>query len=77
MSIKGDMQQAYAYKVLVTGAKGKGGIVYCGKEYKSGETVYVTQFFTVADVVTIDVDGYTAKISLDAKSNTIKLEYKR
>lgn len=77
VSIKGDMQQAYAYKVLVTGAKGEGGIVYCGKEYKSGETVYVTQFFTVADVVTIDVDGYTAKISLDAKSNTIKLEYKR
>ncbi len=73
VSIKGDMQQAYAYTVNVTGADG--GIVFGGKEYKNGETIYVSQFFTVADVVAINVEGYTAKISMDAQSGTIIVEY--
>ena len=75
VSIKGDMQQAYAYTVSVTGADG--GIVYGGKEYKDGETIYVSQFFTVEDVVAISVVGYTAKISLDAQNKTIKVEYSK
>ena len=73
VSIKGDMQQAYAYTVNVTGADG--GIVFGGKEYKNGETIYVSQFFTVADVVAINVEGYTAKISMDAQNGTIIVEY--
>ena len=77
VSIKGDMQQAYPYTVSVTGVDGKGGIVYAGKEYKNGETIYVSQFFTVADVVVINIDDYTAKISLDAQSKTIKVEYNK
>ncbi len=77
VSIKGDMQQAYAYTLSVTGADGEGGVVYAGKEYKSGETIYVSQFFTVEDVVAINVDGYTAQISLDAQSNTINVEYNK
>ena len=75
VSIKGDMQQAYAYTVSVTGADG--GIVYGGKEYKDGETINVSQFFTVEDVVAISVVGYTAKISLDAQNKTIKVEYSK
>ena len=75
VSIKGDMQQAYAYTVNVTGADG--GIVYGGKEYRAGETVYVSQFFTVADVVAINVEGHTAKVSMDAQSKTIYVEYNK
>ena len=75
VSIKGDMQQAYAYTVSVTGDDGKGGVVYAGKEYKNGETIYVSQFFTAEDVVAVNVDGYTVKISLDAQSKVINVEY--
>ena len=75
VSIKGDMQQAYAYTISVTGADG--GIVYGGKEYRAGETVYVSQFFTVVDVVAINVEGHTAKVSMDAQSKTIKVEYNK
>ena len=75
VSIKGDMQQAYAYTVNVTGVDGKGGIVYAGKEYKSGETIYVTQFFTAEDVVVVKVNGYSAKVTLDAQTSTINVEY--
>ena len=77
VSIKGDMQQAYAYTISVTGDDGNGGIVYAGKEYKDGETIYVSQFFTADDVVAVNVDGYTATISLDAQSKTIKVEYNK
>ena len=76
VSIKGDMQQAYSYTVSVTGAE-NGGVVYCGKEYKTGETIYVSQFFTADDVVAINVEGYTAKVSLDTKNNTIIVEYSK
>ena len=75
VSIKGDMQQAYAYTISVTGADG--GIVYGGKEYRAGETVYVSQFFTVADVVAINIEGHTAKVSMDAQSKTIYVEYNK
>ena len=75
VSIKGDMQQAYAYTISVTGADG--GIVYGGKEYKNGETIYVSQFFTAEDIAAVNVDGYTASISLNAQSKTIKVEYKK
>ena len=77
VSIKGDMQQAYAYIVNVEGVDGNGGVVFAGKEYKNGETIYVSQFFTVADVSIIKIDDYTAKISLDVQSKTIKVEYER
>ena len=75
VSIKGDMQQAYPYTVNITGDDGKGGVVYGGKEYKNGETIYVSQFFTVAEVAAVNVDGYTAKITLDVQGKTIKVEY--
>ena len=75
VSIKGDMQQAYAYTVNVTGADG--GVVYGGKEYRAGETIYVSQFFTADDVVAINVEGYTATISVDAQNSTINVEYKK
>ncbi len=75
VSIKGDMQQAYKYTVSVTGIEDEGGIVYAGKEYKSGDVVEVTQFFTAADVVAIEVADYVAKISLDTQNSIIKVEY--
>lgn len=77
VSIKGDMQQAYKYTVSVTGADDEGGIVYAGKEYKSGESIEVTQFFTAEDVAAISIEGYTAEISLDTQSNTIVVAYKK
>ena len=75
VSIKGDMQQAYAYTVNITGANGA--VEYAGKQYRQGETIYVTQFFTVDELTIVNVDGYTAKITLDAQSKTINVEYKK
>ena len=75
VSIKGDMQQAYPYTVDITGANGMGGLVYGGKEYKAGETIYVSQFFTIAEVAAVNVDGYTAKITLDVQGKAIRVEY--
>ena len=75
VSIKGDMQQAYAYTISVTGADG--GVVYGGKEYRAGETIYVSQFFTVEEVTAINVEGCTAKISLDVQSKTINVVYNK
>lgn len=77
VSIKGDMQQAYKYTVSVTGVDDEGGIVYAGKEYKSGESIEVTQFFTAEDVASINIEGYTAEISLDTQSKTIAVLYKK
>lgn len=75
VSIKGDMQQAYKYTVTITGDNGEGGIVYAGKEYKSGDVIEVTQFFTAKDVVVIDIEGYTVEVSLDTKNNVIVVKY--
>ena len=77
VSIKGDMQQAYKYTVSVEGAGGEGGVVYAGKEYKAGDEMLVTQFFTAADVTVINVEGYTAEITLDAENSIIKVVYKK
>lgn len=75
VSIKGDMQQAYEYNVSVTGADG--GIVYAGKEYKNGDVIRVTQFFTVEDVEVIDVEGYTAELSLDTENKVLAVKYEK
>lgn len=75
VSIKGDMQQAYKYTVTITGDNGEGGIVYAGKEYKSGDVIEVTQFFTAKDVVPIDIEGYTVEVSLDTKNNVVVVKY--
>lgn len=77
VGIKGDMQQAYKYTLSVEGADGEGGVVYAGKEYKSGDEMLVTQFFTVADVTVINLEGYTAEITLDAENSVIKVVYKK
>ena len=77
VSIKGDMQQAYEYTVSVTGVEDEGGIIFANQEYKSGETVEVSQFFTIDDVVVIDIEGYTSKASLDAENNIINIQYKK
>lgn len=77
VSIKGDMQQAYKYTVSVTGVDDEGGIVYAGKEYKSGESIEVTQFFTVEDVAAINIEGYTAEVSLDTQNKVVNVEYKK
>ena len=77
VNISGDMQQAYQYTVNVTGADGEGGIVYGGKEYKSGDVIDASQFFTVEDVTAIALEGYTAEISLDAQNNVIIVVYKK
>ena len=77
VSIKGDMQQAYEYTVSVTGVDDEGGIVYAGKEYKSGESIEVTQFFTVEDVAAINIEGYVAEVSLDTQNKVVNVEYKK
>lgn len=77
VGIKGDMQQAYQYNVSVTGADEEGGIVYGGKEYKSGDVIYASQFFTVEDVAAIVLEGYTTEISLDTKNSVINVVYKK
>ena len=77
VSIKGDMQQAYEYTVSVTGVDDEGGIVYAGKEYKSGESIEVTQFFTVEDMAAINIEGYVAEVSLDTQNKVVNVEYKK
>ena len=77
VSIKGDMQQAYKYTVSVTGVDDEGGIVYAGKEYKSGESIEVTQFFTAEDVAAINIEGYVAEVSLDTQNKVVNVEYKK
>lgn len=77
VSIKGDMQQAYEYTVSVTGVDDEGGIVYAGKEYKSGESIEVTQFFTAEDVAAINIEGYVAEVSLDTQNKVVNVEYKK
>ena len=77
VSIKGDMQQAYKYTISVDGADGEGGIVYGGKEYKSGDVIEVSQFFTADDVTVITIEGYTTEISLDTKNSVINVVYKK
>ena len=77
VNIAGDMQQSYKYTVNVIGADGEGGVVYGGKEYKSGDVIDASQFFNVDDVEAISLEGYIAEISLDAKNNVITVEYKR
>ncbi len=77
VSIVGDMQQAYQYTVNVTGVDGEGGVVYAGTEYKSGDVINVTQFFTVEDVAAIDIEGYTVEISLDTQNNVINVVYSK
>ncbi|MBQ8337231.1 MAG: hypothetical protein IJY44_06855 [Bacteroidaceae bacterium] len=77
VSIKGDMQQAYKYTVSAEGADGNGGVVFAGKEYKSGDVLEVSQFFTVADVTAVNVADCSVSISLDAKNNIIKVVYKK
>lgn len=78
VSIKGDMQQSYEYTVEVSGAEGKGGVVFAGAEYENGEKFNATQFFSLDDVTTIQVEGYTVKeITLDAKTRIIKVIYKK
>lgn len=77
VSIVGDMQQAYQYTVNVTGIDGEGGVVYAGIEYKSGDVIDVTQYFTVEDVAAIDVEGYAVEISLDTQNNIINVAYSK
>lgn len=78
VSIKGDMQQAYKYTVSVEGDDGKGGVVFAGKEYKSGDVLLASQFFAIADVAVINIADYSiTKVSLDAQNNIIKIVYKK
>ena len=77
VSIKGDMQQAYTWTISISGDDVEGGIVYAGKEYKSGETILVTQFFTVEEVAAVNIEGYVSEISLDAKNKTIYVKYNK
>ncbi len=77
VSIKGDMQQAYKYTVSVTGVDDEGGVVYAGQEYKSGESIEVTQFFTAEDVAAINIEGYVAEVSLDTQNKVVNVEYKK
>ena len=37
----------------------------------------MSQFFTADDAAAITIEGYTAKISVDAQSNTIKVQYNK
>lgn len=77
VNISGDMQQSYKYTVNVVGIEGEGGVVYGGKEYKAGDVIDASQFFSVDDVTAIAVEGYIAEISLDSQSNVITVEYKK
>ena len=77
VNIAGDMQQAYQYTVSTVDSDGEGGVVYGGKEYKSGDVIDASQFFTVDDVTAIVLDGYIAEVSLDTQNNIIVVEYKK
>lgn len=73
VSIAGDMQQVRKYSLEVTGAEG--GVVYAGAEYKNGETIDATQYFSADAVTPIKVEGYTVKVTLDAQNSVLKVVY--
>ncbi len=73
VSIAGDMQQVRKYTLEVTGAEG--GAVYAGVEYKNGETIEATQYFSADAVTPINIEGYTVKVTLDAQNSVLKVAY--
>ncbi|MBR2318591.1 MAG: hypothetical protein IKA52_02825 [Bacteroidaceae bacterium] len=76
VSISGDMQQARQYSVKVVGDDGNGGVVYSGVEYKQGDTIYASQFFTSDEVKAIPLSGYMVSgVVLDKEASVIKVEY--
>ena len=71
VSIEGDMQQVQQYAVVVEGLEGRGGVVYANIETLGGGTVNATQYFTIAQVAAIAVEGYTAQVALDDRTITV------
>ena len=78
VSIVGDMQQIRHYTVRVEGAPDKNsGTSFYGKDYGHQAVIAASQYFSEDDVKALPVEGYESRISLDKKSDTLIVTYKK
>ena len=63
------------YAVEVVGKAVGGGITLDETDYVHGATVLSTEFLTAADVTVKAVDGYEAKVTVDAEDKLIRVVY--
>jgi hypothetical protein len=78
VSIVGNMQQIQHYTVQVTGApNGKGGAEFMGKVYGDKKVIDASQYFAADHVKAIAIEGYESQVSLDMKSKTLTVTYKK
>ena len=74
----GDMQQIRHYTVRVEGAPDKNsGASFHGKDYGHQAVIAASQYFSEDDVKALPVEGYESRISLDKKSDTLIVTYKK
>lgn len=75
VSIAGDMQQVWRYTVEIVGGNGQGSVTYGKTEYKDGQTINATQFFSAEQIIIKEIEGYTSRASFNKDSGILKIEY--
>ena len=77
VSIVGDMQQVQQYTVEIAGDDGKGSVVYAGTEYKDGDVIRATQFFSEEQITVTAIEGYVVKVTFDKDNGILKVVYSK
>lgn len=77
VSIAGDMQQVWKYTLQITGDEGEGNVMYGKSEYKNGDVISATQFFSVEQVVVKEIEGRVAKVTFDQANAILKVVYNK
>ena len=77
VSIAGDMQQVWNYTVKIVGGDGKGSVTYANVEYKDGDVIRATQFFSAAQIKVKEVEGYTTFVAFDSNNGILEVVYKK
>ena len=75
VSIAGDMQQVWKYTVQITGDEGKGCVAYGKTEYKNGDVISATQFFSADQITVKEIEGYVTRATFDQAKGILKIEY--
>ena len=77
VSIAGDMQQVWNYTVKIIGGEGKGAVTYANAEYKDGDIIRATQFFSASQIKVKEVEGYTTFVAFDSNNGILEVVYKK
>ena len=77
VSIAGDMQQVWKYTVQIVGDEGKGSVAYGKSEYKNGDVISATQFFSAEQITVTEIEGYVTKATFDQGKGILKIEYNK